>query len=152
MKHAREDYNGRIIDLLSKIPEEEPVFLLRGQDVLAPNTVKFWAKRLKDLGGDPKMIDAALRQAEAMLDWQEDHNFKTPDMPDGAEAVADKVPPAEIWECTFCGAHFKKEPVMADDHYTYPESDLMHDHQVKHDDASEIFNFVVYRESAIASS
>jgi len=39
MKHAREDYN-RIQDPDEKIPDNEPVFLLRGQDVLAPNLLR----------------------------------------------------------------------------------------------------------------
>ena len=41
MKHAREDYN-RIQDPAGKIPENEPVFLLRGQDKFAPATLEFW--------------------------------------------------------------------------------------------------------------
>lgn len=44
MKHARPDYN-RIQDPAGLIPEDEPVFLLRGQDVLAPSLVKDWAIR-----------------------------------------------------------------------------------------------------------
>jgi hypothetical protein len=32
MKHVREDYQSRIVDLDHKIGEDEPVFLLRGQD------------------------------------------------------------------------------------------------------------------------
>ena len=54
MKHARNDYNGRIVDLQNKIPEDEPVFLLRAQDKLAPELLLQWAMKLRLLGGDPK--------------------------------------------------------------------------------------------------
>jgi len=47
MKHARQDYN-RIQDSEGLIPEDEPVFLLRGQDTVAPGVVRFWAS-----GGRP---------------------------------------------------------------------------------------------------
>lgn len=36
MKHARDDYNQRIQDSADLIPEDEPVFLFRAQDALAP--------------------------------------------------------------------------------------------------------------------
>jgi hypothetical protein len=36
MFHARQDYNSRIQDSANIIPADEPVFLLRGQDVHAP--------------------------------------------------------------------------------------------------------------------
>ena len=42
MIHARDDYN-RIQDPAGLIPADEPVFLLRGQDPAAPNTVDRWA-------------------------------------------------------------------------------------------------------------
>lgn len=51
MKHAREDYD-RIQDPDNKIPEDEPVFLLRAQDKTAPAVVAYWAKLNEDLGSD----------------------------------------------------------------------------------------------------
>lgn len=48
MKHAREDYNERIIDTARLIPENEPVFLFRGQDELAPQVLEFYADLLAD--------------------------------------------------------------------------------------------------------
>jgi len=48
MKFTREDYNQRIIDKAGKIPEDEPVFLLRAQDVHArqPSGImqSYWMK------------------------------------------------------------------------------------------------------------
>ena len=42
MKHSREDYD-RIQDPENKIPKDEPVFLLRGQDISSPFAVDAWA-------------------------------------------------------------------------------------------------------------
>jgi len=81
MKHARDDYNGRIVDLEDKIPEDEPVFLLRGQDMAAPQTVEFWADQAEDIGAKKNIIDAAREQALRMRRWQETHGAKAPDMP-----------------------------------------------------------------------
>ena len=81
MKHAREDYN-RIQDPAGLIPEDEPVFLLRGQDPLAPNLLIQWAKKLHLLGGDIKMAELVEDQAEAMIKWQKDHGSHLPDLPE----------------------------------------------------------------------
>jgi len=40
MLHARKDYNERVQDTAKQIPEDEPVFLLRGQDALAIGAMK----------------------------------------------------------------------------------------------------------------
>lgn len=79
MKHARSDYNGRIVDLENKIPIEEPVFLLRGQDKLAPKLLLMWAMELRLQGGDPSMAEEAERHAQLMIEWQKTHRVKTPD-------------------------------------------------------------------------
>ncbi len=49
MRHARKDYN-RIQDPENKIPDDEPVFLLRGQDPLAADTVRGYAQYCEDAG------------------------------------------------------------------------------------------------------
>ena len=80
MRHARSDYN-RIQDPAGIIPEDEPVFLLRGQDSFAPQTVHLWATLVEKLGGDPDIVKAAQRWVLEMQIWQRDHGSKTPDMP-----------------------------------------------------------------------
>ena len=40
MKHARQDYNDRFQDAAEKIPDAEPVFLIRGQDQAAPEALR----------------------------------------------------------------------------------------------------------------
>lgn len=79
MRHAREDYN-RIQDPENKIPEDEPVFLIRGQDIVGPMVVQVWARLAKNAGATPDIIEAAQRQSQAMQEWQEAHGSKIPDL------------------------------------------------------------------------
>jgi len=80
MKHNREDYE-QIQDPSGKIPEDEPVFLLRAQDKTAPDTVEMWAARVALEGGDLDIVDHANAHAQLMREWQEEHGCKVPDMP-----------------------------------------------------------------------
>jgi len=84
MKHAREDYNERIQDTAGLIPKDEPVFLLRGQDILAPQLVATWAHRARVAGCSLEIVEAAEEQAEAMRAWQIKKAAKIPDLPQGA--------------------------------------------------------------------
>lgn len=67
MKHARSDYNDD--DLTLRIPHNEPVFLIRAQDVVSGDAVRAWAN-LHDLaGGDPKLSRLAREHADLMDSW-----------------------------------------------------------------------------------
>ena len=68
MLHARPDYQ-RIQDPESRIPEKEPVFLLRGQDVSAPATLRFWAQENRKNGGEEDLSVLAEAQALRMEQW-----------------------------------------------------------------------------------
>lgn len=81
MKHARDDYD-RIQDPMAIIPHDEPVFLIRGQDRCAPDTVRFWAERAERLGAAPDIVNAAIRQADAMENWLAHRVSKIPDLKD----------------------------------------------------------------------
>jgi hypothetical protein len=83
MKHARSDYD-RIQDPEGLIPEDEPVFLVRGQDVAGPETLRAWASEATRLGAGPEIVERVVRHAEAMEDWQQSRAFKVPDLPPGA--------------------------------------------------------------------
>lgn len=87
MKHARSDYDP-IQDPRGLIPADEPVFLLRGQDIAAPAAIMAWVEEARAQGADPEIIDAALAQADAMMKWQDRDGgkWKVPDMPSGALA------------------------------------------------------------------
>lgn len=80
MKHAREDYS-RIQDPEGKIPEEEPVFLIRGQDVVGPNAVLHWAELAESQGANVDIVQSAREQALRMRDWQRLNVAKIPDLP-----------------------------------------------------------------------
>ena len=81
MIHARPDYNNRVQDAAalnlsllrpgsSAIPSEEPVFLLRGQDATSALVVEYWAHLNQQLGGDPRLIQAARTHAQKMRAWK----------------------------------------------------------------------------------
>lgn len=80
MKHARPDY-APIQDPRGLIPEDEPVFLLRAQDICAPELVELWADRAEKRGALQNIVYAARRQAGEMIRWQREHKVKIPDMP-----------------------------------------------------------------------
>lgn len=79
MKHARADYD-RIQDPAGKIAEDEPVFLLRGQDKLAPDIVQAWGLAMIEIGGDRKIAQLALDQADRMREWQAKNGSKVADL------------------------------------------------------------------------
>jgi hypothetical protein len=87
MKHARNDYN-RIQDPENKIPENEPVFLLRGQDIFAPAVLLFYAEQLSKYNAEQfikkesnnEMVRLVTEQAFEMLKWQKEQKAKEPDL------------------------------------------------------------------------
>lgn len=84
MKFSRKDYNGRIVDLEKKIPSEEPVFLLRGQDEFASLALKKYCELLEaeaEITNSKELLLMAndiRKQATKMLLWK---FSKTPDVP-----------------------------------------------------------------------
>ena len=80
MIHSEQKFQ-RIQDPENKIPAEEPVFLLRAQDVTAAETLRFWVrqnrkllKNAKDLPPEEKAarkrkLDLATAHAHRMDDW-----------------------------------------------------------------------------------
>jgi hypothetical protein len=78
MKFTREDYNQRIIDTAGKIPENEPVFLLRAQDVHAPSTLRHYAKLLEQSGNN-EMAQELRKHARMMIVWQKSVRVHEPD-------------------------------------------------------------------------
>lgn len=64
------------------IPYTEPVFLLRAQDVVAPEVVRHWAKLAKKAGASTNIVDQAMYQADKMDNWP---MKKVPDLYDLGE-------------------------------------------------------------------
>jgi hypothetical protein len=96
MKHLRQDYmriqdpalhDGRLLSKGSTpIGEDEPVFLLRGKDAIAPSAVRHWANLLISCTDPPSgdrvvLYQAAMRWADEMEQWQARNGCKTPDAP-----------------------------------------------------------------------
>ena len=79
MIHARADYNriqdpglddpGLIPNGCTPFASDEPVFLLRAQDITAPAVVREWADLNEKLGGDPNAIQLARNHADLMESW-----------------------------------------------------------------------------------
>ncbi len=68
MRHAHPKFQG-VQDADKRIPEDEPVFLLRAQDEIAAETVRHWADTLESVGGSIELADKARRWAKVMANW-----------------------------------------------------------------------------------
>ena len=68
MRHARPDYQ-RFQDPLGLVPEDEPVFLIRGQDISGAEAVYAWANINDRNGGDPSASHLAREHAARMAAW-----------------------------------------------------------------------------------
>jgi len=60
---------GRITTSEKEIPENEPVFLLRAQDMFASGAVQFYADTLEDLGYAPEVVKEIRDFADVMEAW-----------------------------------------------------------------------------------
>jgi hypothetical protein len=99
MKHARDDYQ-RIQDPAGLIPDDEPVFLLRGQDALACKTVMFYASLCQSHQA-PEIAAKALAHAERMAAWP---TQKLPDLAPADQQVRHSAPVG--WRCFHCDENF----------------------------------------------
>ena len=66
---------------LGRVALDEPVFILRAQDILAPRVVVRWAHLAEQTGSPHDKVGAALQVAKQMADWQANnqHRVKVPD-------------------------------------------------------------------------
>jgi hypothetical protein len=125
MKHSRADYT-HIQDPTGKIPVDEPVFLIRAQDVAGPAAVMCWANVAEKNGASKLMVEAARLQAGLMHQWQVDHGCKVPDLPTEALfKVGDRVKVVRILDSIttpdllgFTGTVREVDP-LPNGHYNY---------------------------------
>jgi len=69
MKHARPDY-ARIQDPWNKIPEDEPVLLIRAQDILGWRVARTYAALTAEMEGhDPLLLEQIRLHAHRMRNW-----------------------------------------------------------------------------------
>lgn len=64
---------------LAKVGDDEPIFVLRAQDRLAPHMVLDWAERARGVGVPEEKCAEAERCAKAMWAWARVHGAKFPD-------------------------------------------------------------------------
>lgn len=93
MKHARSDYQERIVDLAGKIPDDEPVLLLRAQDACSRNAVRAYIEALEADGADPRMVASMREQERRMGAWRVQHGLmgRRPDVPADVRVITDPV-------------------------------------------------------------
>ncbi len=78
MIHARKDYTERIQDSVGLIPADEPVFLIRGQDIVGADAVRAYANLHKLNGGSDEVYLKAMRHADLMEAWPKKKNADIP--------------------------------------------------------------------------
>lgn len=64
---------------LAKAASDEPIFVLRAQDELAPDIVRMWAQEAAREGTSEAKCREALELADRMEVWQGEHGSKVPD-------------------------------------------------------------------------
>ena len=104
MKHARADYE-RFQDPLactkeewleiwergergefgsSPIGEDEPVFLVRSQDLAFADTLEAYGSKALELGAEISFVAAVDAHSQVAQRWQQTHMSKVPNMPEVA--------------------------------------------------------------------
>lgn len=74
MLHARKDYNERIQDSANLIPRDEPVFLLRAQDLNALATLQEYGRLVMlSSSPDPAILEGVKRQTGRFINWRKRH-------------------------------------------------------------------------------
>lgn len=64
---------------LKKGAPDEPIFVLRAQDKLAPNLVRMWAASAASQGTPYEKTREGRELADRMEQWQAEHGSKVPD-------------------------------------------------------------------------
>lgn len=80
MLHARTDYQPIQDPRENGIGEDEPVMLFRAKDAFAPLVLRAYADIIRQRADDPEMVQAVLRHAERMEEWQKVNGKQTPDV------------------------------------------------------------------------
>lgn len=61
------------------IADDEPVFILRAQDVIAPETIIRYASLCSERGSPQAHVDAVMEVYDRFVRWQQEHSTKVPD-------------------------------------------------------------------------
>lgn len=77
MRTGRRDYDQSF----DQIPEDEPVFVIRGQDVIGWAAVQAWANLAQAAGANPVTVESALQHAHRMKAYANQVRCAIPDIP-----------------------------------------------------------------------
>lgn len=64
---------------LGKAADDEPVFVLRAKDLLAPETIEHWSEQARAYSTGLQKGYQALEVAQEMRNWQDQNIAKVPD-------------------------------------------------------------------------
>ena len=64
---------------LAKVPDDEPIFVLRASDQFAPRVVEYWCGLAHAQGVNVAKVKEAERCVQTMVQWQNDNGRKLPD-------------------------------------------------------------------------
>lgn len=95
MLHGRRDYDP-IQDPRGRIAEDEPVFLIRAKDALAPAILGLYADLLRQHINDRAMVANVEEHAQRMRDWQAANEKQHPDVLPGFYRSYTPPPPAPV--------------------------------------------------------
>ena len=65
------------------VGDDEPVFIVRGQDLAAPATIEAWAREALLRGAHPNIADIAGNWADRVREWQRRHGAQAAWRQDG---------------------------------------------------------------------
>jgi len=82
MIHANDKYNPRIQDAEGIIPDDEPVFLIRGQDPAAADAVRAYIKLAEASGAEDALVVGCQNHIKLIEQWHVEH--------------ADEIHPADL--------------------------------------------------------
>jgi hypothetical protein len=63
----------------TEIPPDEPCFVIRAQDALAPNTIREYLEMAAAVNSPPEFLSEIERHLDRILGWQTEHGRKLPD-------------------------------------------------------------------------
>lgn len=65
--------------MIARMPDDEPVFVLRAQDAAAVHAIEAWVEEASALGASEEKTVGGEEHRDAFLVWQETHATKVPD-------------------------------------------------------------------------
>lgn len=106
MLHLRTDYQSiQPANGATSIAEDEPVFIVRAKDKVAPMVTRLWAAYALQAGADPETCARVQEWADYMHEYAVEHfdGGKVPDVPKGKLLPSTRVTLPAPRYCHHCG-------------------------------------------------